>query len=282
MSERLVVRVEVAEDDLHTPTVQDIFLQVLDLFDLVEEDGPVIWRLVSATTNSPFTVVAEARARDAQMAGVQLDVIARDQRRRFEKNVGELAQGRVPTAWRQGRARAKLKDLVERSARTKGRTRVQFQDENVPTVPPIELTPEVAIPIAAELNIERPLPPWKPKTQFGSISGRLIQVSNFYNKPSILVADRKTGAEVHCIVSEEVRARIASSATFDDVWAGRRVIVSGQIEYDEQHSIHRVLAAEVRVTGTREISEGAITDPDFTDGLTPEDYVNRFRDGQLG
>ena len=133
MSERLVVRVEVAEDDLHTPTVQDIFLQVLDLFDLVEEDGPVIWRLVSGRPIARSPSSPKPGARDAQMAGVQLDVIARDQRRRFEKNVGELAQGRVPRlGGRVGHAPS-LRTVVERRREPRDAPGVQFRSTYRPS-----------------------------------------------------------------------------------------------------------------------------------------------------
>lgn len=82
MSERLVISVDGSSTDPDRMTVQDVFTHVLELFQLVNESDPeaqgqVQWRLVSASMNSPFTVVAEAVP---ARPGVLVEPLARRQK----------------------------------------------------------------------------------------------------------------------------------------------------------------------------------------------------------
>ena len=80
MSERLIVTVD-AGNNTDLTSVQDVFEHVLQMFELVSEseadpENQVVWKLVSATTNSPLTVVAEAVPK---VSGAMIDQIAREQ-----------------------------------------------------------------------------------------------------------------------------------------------------------------------------------------------------------
>ena len=91
LAERLTVKIVPPEGGMVTLTVESAMQQVLDTFRLLTAASEgVIWRLVSATTNSPFTVVAEAEETGAAVL----------QMRVFAQSLRELQSGIFPHAWR--------------------------------------------------------------------------------------------------------------------------------------------------------------------------------------
>jgi hypothetical protein len=66
LAERVSITVESSLEHGGDLTVQDAMRQVLDFFDVVasaandDARSGISWRLVSATTNSPYTAIAEA------------------------------------------------------------------------------------------------------------------------------------------------------------------------------------------------------------------------------
>lgn len=120
------------------------------------------------------------------------------------------------------------------------------------------------------------------KTQMGSLEGVLLQVGSYYGNPAIQIRERKTGADVWCVVPEQFEHEIAESTTLEDVWHGKRVIVRGKIMFGTDRAISRVEATSVRRVEPKHVSEDQIADKDFTGGLSVAEYLERLRDGSLG
>ena len=282
LAERIVVTLDIRDDDNSTLSVQDVFAQVEDLFNLASDDtqSGVIWRLVSATTNSPFTIVAESASR---ISGVVVDDAARHQRERFVRNTQELQAGRIPRQWADGSAHSAVRRVLQRTVRGIAKMSISVAPAShvLPQVV-FEVTPKLATPLIATIEaLPRGYLPSK-KEQVGSIVGKLIEVGHFYSKPAIHVEDRLTGELVWCVVTEEDRRRIADAVDFDDVWSGHRVAVSGRIHYDDQNKIQRITATNVRPLDMAEVSDDALKQRGFTDGLTSGEYLDKFREGNLG
>ena len=117
--------------------------------------------------------------------------------------------------------------------------------------------------------------------QYGSIEGKIIRVYTYYHQPAILVRERITGADIRCIVDEKHRELIGKEAGFEDVWSEHRVSVRGKLEYDDSGELSSVVAVDVRLISGKPVSLDSIRDPEFTDGLKPSDYLDRFREGEI-
>lgn len=266
--------------------VQDVFIHVLDLFDLLAHSGEtaddaIAWRLVSVSMNSPLTVVAEAiAARPAPPFNV--DEVARVQKRRFASHVSELKSGRVPNAWRGARELKRMARAFNRAQ--PGTTRIEVEQAitadalpEVVEVKPSDLT-VVEQAIAAATTEAMP----KSKDQVGSVEGQLLEVGTFYGKPAIKLRERKSGLEMWCTVTEAHREEVASTTNFDDVWAGRRVLVEGTLAYDKTGLLSRVSADTVHVVRPVSIPPDSLHDPAITSGMSAAEYLERFREGTLG
>lgn len=281
MSQKLVVTVDASVNGTELATVQDVLSHVLELFQLVSEsdpmnDGKVAWRLVSATMNSPLTVVAEAVPR---FPNVAVDPIAARQVSAFVSNYSELRQGRIPAAWSAPEPRRVVTRLLQRNRQIIGLTRLKSVDG--PDAVEVEITPADARLAVSEAAKSAPQPTVV-RTQIGSLEGHLLQVQRYYGHPAIQIRERKTKAEIWCVVPEEFQHEISQTTSVEDVWKGSRVLVKGKILYGTDGKIARVEANSVRRIEPEVVLEDAIVDKEFTGGLSVSEYLERFRDGKLG
>lgn len=276
MSERMTVVIVPQDGGGDGLTVEDAMRQVLDVFELLAADGnangQVVWRLLEATTNSPFRVVAEATP---STPGADIDAIAKQQKREFSENISSLRKGRIPAAWSTGERRKRATSLFKRT-RSIAKTIIGDPIDN-----PIEVTRADA-DIAEHTLSAVPEHFEKPRDQIGSVDGFLIQVGTHYGKPAIQIRDRKSGLEMWCQIPEQFRSLIATEANFDDVWSGRRVVVHGTIVYDRPGVISRVIANDIQTIESRAIGIDEIKDRGFTGGLSVAEYIEKLREGTLG
>lgn len=290
MSERLTVRIAPPNDDRESLPVEDAFAHILDLFELAKSSDEVAereveWRLVSVSMNSPLTVTAEAYP---LRAGVDVDAAARRQKSGLARGLADLQRGRMPRVWGANAVRRNTaKDFAERSVRRIGSTRIELgPDYDTPTKAPsvIELAADSFSPdwesALATTVATVSHPAIEPKAQIGSIEGRFLEVGTNYNQPALHIQDRRTGRKVWCVVSADEQQRIAATASFSDVWEGRRLVVSGRIEYDAHGKLHRIFATKVRLIDQSEVQ--LESDPEFTDGKSASAYLEELREGNLG
>jgi hypothetical protein len=259
-------------------TVEDMMRQVIDTFELVARADPetansIKWELVSATTNSPLTIIAEAKA---IRHDVDVRRVASRQKTQFRRCVGELRQGRVPDAWNSKEDRKKAKAWLHRTRSTVAATVVDTDDSESA----IEVTALDAVAAEAVLDLAPFVGHFK--KQLGSIDGFLTSVETHHHRPAIHIADRKTKESILCLVPESVRAEIANGTGLEDVWRERRVLVRGMIHFTDSGKVEKIVADSVFAVPTKEIKVSDIRDPDFTGGVAAEDYVDKLRDGDIG
>jgi hypothetical protein len=281
VSERIKITVKPSGAHPNVLAIQDAMQQVLDFFVLVGTDrsdgDAVVWNLVAASTNSPFTAEAEAVS---LVPDVNVDVVARRQKTALARHLRALANGDVPADW-QSPERARIaKRILERNRNGVGETDIHLDQA------PIVITPKIAEraigALAKIADSEGLLEGDRSRDEIGSVEGRLIGVGTDYNQPAIRIEERKSGAEVWCRVPLDVRDRIANEANFVDVWEHRRVLIRGLIRYEKDGSIGRVYAQSVERLTPRQMTIHDIRDPDFTGGLSTADYLNKLREGELG
>lgn len=251
--------------------VEDAMQQVLDAFKLLAAgSNGVVWRLVSATTNSPFTVVAEADD----------SIEAATQAKEFAHSLRELHQGRFPEAWKRPELQVLASNFLVRSADAVARTEVQLRDE-----PPIFFTSHDLAPLVSATGLLTPSVEYAvdartTKTQVGSIEGTLIEVTTWRGKPALRVRERKAGRDITCVLPDYL-AQTFSDARLGDVWSHRRVTVRGMIFYS-RYGIARVDASAIKKAPEAQDSLPKLQDPNFTGGLSAVEYLERFRAGEIG
>jgi hypothetical protein len=226
---------------------------------------------VSATTNSPFTVVAEAD--DSLEAATQA--------LNFSNSMRELQAGRFPEAWKRPELQSIASNFLLRSATGVAVTQVQLRDETPIAFTSNDIQPIVSTPGALVPTIEYVSSGPVTKSQVGAIEGVLIEATTWRNKPALRVRERKSGRDITCVVPDYLAHTFSNNATVDDVWSHRRVTVRGMILYNA-FGIMRVEASAITQAPETRKPLPKLADPNFTGGLSATEYLERFRAGEIG
>jgi hypothetical protein len=247
--------------------------QVLDVFDMIEDMPGVQWNLISASTNSPLQIEAEAVSFEAS---VDVTMVARGQKQKLARQLRELAHGQLPDDARFNAPAAKR--LLTRNLNGIGATEIDLEIGE-----PIAVTPLVAR-IAIQVFEKAPVGLFDTpvaREEIGSIEGTLSDVGTHYNYPAAKLVDGR-GKEIWCRLSSELQEVLQDKATYKDVWQHRRVIARGRVRYGKDGEILYILANDIRRIDSRDVPLEELKDPHFTGGLPIVEYLDRFRDGTLG
>lgn len=259
--------------------IADAFQQVLDFLKLVElaasEDADFDWKLASASTNSPFTVVAFTPTGSVATKTQQSLSVAQ---RRAEDGLRELANGSVPP-WMRKRQRNTARRITRRFHDGIGRMALR-SDEASPSAFLLSRTlAEKALSTLEKVDgIEEISVP--KHTSFGEIEGTLLGAGAYYGKPALWV--RVSGYDVvRCIVEQEKLDELGDEATLKQLWKHRRVRLIGALSYAEGGVLEQVSVEEMHLFPGSSVDLRQIFDPAFTGGMEPIEYLDRLHEGEL-
>lgn len=136
--ETVTIIVHPSGADSDSLTVSDAMQQVLDIFSLLSKaeadrigSENVVWRLESASTNSPFTVSAIAVANDPVSV---VDREAQAAKRALGEGWANLLTAREKPSWVDVPAEQIVRRILARSLNGVGRTDIRFDDETADIV----------------------------------------------------------------------------------------------------------------------------------------------------
>lgn len=283
---RKVVKLRISGQAPNTdaPSVEDMLGQVRDYLEVlrgVEEaiaggsPSAVVWRIVNASRGSLLAFELEAFPVDY---GINID-------RRVEAIVADVAQGLASLQTTTERPSnftdevlKRAQSLFERVTNGLSLSEADFGKD----LPQVTLTPNVAR--AAASNTQRLLEPSdKPYKSLGSVEGYFQGVeTDGHGRRIVFVRDRVSGQVVRCIVSDAALSAVETHE-IGEVWRNRRIQVFGRLHFKAVGKLGHVDASRIRFFRTRaELPQADdIVDPDFTNGLRSEDYLERLRDGSL-
>ena len=280
------VRVTVRASDAHQGvlTIQDAKRQVLDLFNLLEggdtePSGLLTWHLCHASTNSPFTAVGEAIS---LLPDVDVAVIARAQKTRLKTDLDSIQVGSAEEAI--GRSRVDtVKSVMSRNTNGIGITEIDFLSDLKPVLITEAYARNSLRVIEDAFEKQRPyeLGIGKFRREIGSVEGIFLDVGLHYNKPAIRIIERRTKSAVWCLIDDDIRQTIAEKSNYNDVWERRRVKIKGKIDYDPLGRITRIYANNIERINPRRMTLDDIHDPEFTQGISIEEYMALLREGEL-
>jgi hypothetical protein len=276
---RIVIRPSGSHPDILT--VQDAAEQIRDIFGLADDNPGVAWKLIFATTNTPLTIAAEMVAMTPDMRPDELAAYAFQATQQLDAGFSALREGRIIDAWAEGPKAQILKRVLTRSMNGIGRTDIQINDE---------LEPEVVNPTVAKAGLqalaaraEPEAPPIdRARIEVGSIEGEYLNIGHHYGHPAILVRERKTGGPIWCWVADDDLETISARIRAADVWLRKRVRARGKIIFNSTGDMLHVEAVDVQLSDIERVALDDVRDRSFTDGLTVSEYLERFREGDLG
>lgn len=284
MAERVTIIVEPNMEHGDVLTVQDAMLQVLDFIEVVvaaasDDARPKVgWKLVSATTNSPYTVVAEAFSFDPEWVA---DESAREAKARAGAALNGALSGELPT-WLDEKSTESVRRIYSRNLNGIGRTTIQFDGESSPLII-AERNARSALGQIQRVEAElRALVPDYSGVELGSIDGHVVDATTHYGNPALRIRDRLTGERIVCVIPQEIADEVGKDHDWRDVWSGERVRVSGRIKRNVSGAVTTITAESVTRIEPKKTALVDVTDSGFTGGKGAREYLDEIWDGPIG
>lgn len=276
------ITVDASEEYPEVLDIQDAMQQVQDYFNLITDHTQtnVVWKLSSATTMSPFTVTGEPVDLRTRAGGYGL----------IQEHIGKVRQGleRLHAGEDVGpdfpeEKREVATSLLQRNLNGIGITQFSF-GENDPIVEFDKQTARRAINVLERKDDElyQYIFGSFSRREIGSIEGEIVDVATDNNEPAIHVEDRITGRIIPCRVDKSIQHEIERRLTAADVWERRHVRINGELNYDYTGKLIRIFRGRISFLELVDKPIDDIHDPSFTEGLSPQDYLDSlwgFDDG---
>ena len=278
MSEKLIIKI-VPSSPGGKLDVEDAMQQVIDSLALLRSAATsptrVQWHLDSASTNSPFNVVAEAYS---DKLGDDVMRPAKTAKANLAAGFRSLARGRAPQ-WMDKPARQTARRFLQRNTRGIGMTSF---DTGAKRAPVLEITPRIAAAAIRTLEkIDLTTEPDIPAhTAFGEVEGRLESVGTLRSHHAIWIRNRVYGT-IPCTVPDAELRRIGGKTTLEEVWKNQRVVVGGRLRFGSGGKLEEVVADRLEKMDKTPIGVEQILDREFTGHLEPSEYLRRLQDGEL-
>jgi len=278
MPQKITISVIPSDSHPDVLAVKDAMEQILDFFQLIQNNGDLVWRLVSVQMNSPLSATAEAIS---FVPDFDYNAVAKEEVSDFRSNYSSLIGGSLPEQWSHGKNQNTLKRILKRNLNGIGKIILDFHEGSqvisiVPSIAEaaiqvIERSCIDIVPIVAEEPVDRT------HKELGTIDGLFLGVGTYYRNPAIFVKNRLTNADVTCVVPQELHDNLSAHTKISDVWRQRRIFVRGVISFDKDNHIYRVDATDIEMPDSENVPLDSILDDDFTHGLSSADYLNLMR-----
>lgn len=280
MARKIAITVHPSATEADCLTVGDAMRQVLDIIETLERiDSPdgnlggIVWRLESASANSPFSVVATAGSPDP---GLSVVLEANRVTDAFASSLeGVLRDDHLPVALNPAAA-APIARFLKRNLNGIGRTDIAFPDTDAPAI--------FILPPAAQrglLAIERleledaEAHPNLARSEFGAREGEIAGLVTYYDHAALLIRDRLTGEKFTAVLAAELAARLGPEHSWKEAWSGQRIVVTGALHYDAAGRVRRVDAEELEPVNPSSVSLADLEGIDLLAGRTVSEHLAR-------
>jgi hypothetical protein len=260
-------------------TVADAMQQVLDYFALLskaeaKDSGSavrVVWRLESATTNSPFTVEASAVSSDPE---VSVERRALNARNALQDGLGKLLRGEAKPLWFDSDAEVVMRRIIVRNLNGIGRTDIIADLDTNPIILDHRAARKAQIFLDLKAAEEAAQIEDLSRKEYGSVEGQATGLTTHYAKPALLIRERLSGREIKCVLPAADAAAIGAQHQWNEVWGNQRVIVTGVCHYEKSGNLVRVDALDISGVKNRDVPLSEIRDPNFSAGLSPQEHLD--------
>lgn len=253
--------------------IRDAMHQVWDFFELLhdESDERLAWELTDAKFNSPFVVEGKAvNTRTGRDAYEAIEPMIRD----VAGIIGNISSEQPANI--SPKKRKKITRLLERNINGIEKTTYDFGYEIAPVVIDHDVA-ELGLKLLDQPSELDGLVSTFAHEEYGSIMGSLSQLGRYRRKPAINVKDFNTGEKIWCQVDQPTLAELESKIVAKDVWEQRDIMVQGMLDYDSQGKLTYIKDGIVSYLDRRKVSVDELHDPDFSDGLPSEEYLEQLR-----
>ena len=257
--------------------IAEAFEQVLDFLRLLElaagDDAEFNWQLEKATTNSPFTVTAVAPTRQALAPRHETLPIVQA---KVQNGLHDLSNGSVPT-WMGKKQRTTARRIAKRYRDGIGRVALRPDEgasrhfffnsamaaKALATLEKVDGVEDIFVPA---------------HRSYGEIEGSLLEVGEHRGKPALWI--KTSGYNVvRCLVDQKKLEGIGETASLTSIWQHRRVRIVGSLWFKEGGALEQVTVDQLNLFPSQTVPLSDVSDPDFTAGVEPREYLDKLHNG---
>lgn len=281
---RLVITIRPQPSDDGRLQVREAFQQVLGTLELFEQaqrslgDPHVafVWRLESASTASPFTIIAVADPIDP---AIDVTPAVARVKATVATGVRNLIVRGEPPPWLERATVPVVRDIFARNLNGIASTEIDFE---VPAIDPLSIDRAQA---SAGLRAVEAISPMDAadipeRIAYGEVEGQMLAAGLYSRHPAIQIRSDLYGF-VWCVLSDALVAQFGSEHKLAEIWEGKTIGVNGRLHYLRGGRLNRIDAEAVRAIEAPPFDLNAVLDPDFTAGFDPVEYLEKLHEGDL-
>lgn len=276
MRKPVQISITPSESGIGKLIIQEAMEQVWDFFDLLSDENSqhVQWVLEDVSLNSPLVIVAKPI--DIQTNRLAYDVVAPivEDVARLIENISSSQPCKVNLS---DKKRKKFTQLLERNINGIEKTRYNFGYGVEPVTIDQNLAERGLKKLTQPSEMDNLLATFAVQA-YGSITGTLIRLGKYHNKPAICIEEFNTGNSIWCQIDHDTLADIEDKIRAKDVWEHRDIRAQGMLDYNDSGKLTHITAGKVSYLNRKEISLDKLHDPDFSEGLPSEEYLERLRE----
>lgn len=268
------------EAGANAPTVDDLLGQIRDFVEVLEsvekafaEDhtNKIVWRVTDAERENPISFELTPTATDP---GVFVGIRAEAVERIAIEGMNALRRGIVRPPYFTDDALIRVRKIHARVQN--GLAATSFYVRDTPDVELLVIDSQAAIDVEKVFEAARPIA--IPFQSLGSVEGFVARAElDGFGRAILRFKTRLDGTEVKAIATGAAFKQI-EAMRLAEVWQGIRIRVYGVIYYKNLKLIDRIEADQIEVMDRIRLpSMDDIIDPDFTGGLTTEQYLVELR-----
>lgn len=261
-------------------SVSDAMRQILDIVEALErtEDTEssarkIVWRLKDAHTNSPpFTVTAEAYSINPTSS---VGFMASRVTSIFATGLKSLLDGDERSSIATDIA-IPIARVFDRNQNGVGRTEIRVGDDEEINVLPANAKVGSTTLERIKLSNEVTVPDYR-RTEFGAVEAVVCGLTRWNDHPALVVIERLSRDKVTCVLSTELAEKLGPSHQWSDVWEGRRLLVTGALNYAQDGALKRIDAEDADDMPWADVSLDDLVGISLTDGRSVTEHLTLIR-----
>lgn len=283
--ERIVITIRPTPSDAERLDVEDAMQQVIDAVKLMGEAEKAItspqesfkWKLESASTKSPFTVVAVA---EPVHPGIDISNQVRRVKAEFASGMRKLVNERAPAWWMDQRALSIAYSVFARTTNGISNTEIEISaDEKIVVDRSQAVAGVAAVAAITAISVVGEI---AARTAYGEIRGVMVAAGRYRNRPAIQARTDQYGFVWCQLANEGLIAEFGDRHVVREIWEGKTIGVEGRLIYADGGKLSRVEATSIReITTVPRVNLDDVLDKEFTAGLDPVEYLRRLHEGEL-
>lgn len=268
------------EPGKNAPTVDDLIGQIRDFVGVLEgvekafsddDSIQIVWRVTDAERENPISF--ELTPFSANPA-IFIDSRAEQVERATFEGFAALRRGIQRPSYFTDDVLSKARKIHSRVLNGLAGTTATLRDS--PDVEPVVIDLDAARAVEKATDASRPVV--APYRSLGSIEGFVARAElDGFGRAVLRFKSRLDGTEIKAIASGKAFRQI-EAMRLSDVWEGIRVRVYGTINHKSLSSIDHIDADYIELMDKADLPDiDDIVDPNFTGGLSTEDYLAELR-----